>query len=597
MRLADYVFSMLADRGVRHVFMVSGGGAMFLNDALGKEKRIRTVCTHHEQGAAIAAEGSFRVDGSLSVVSVTTGPGGTNAMTGLIGEWLDSQSVLFLSGQVKFPTTIAAHAELGLRQFGDQEINIIDLVRPVTKYAVMVTDPLKIRYELEKAIFLACSGRPGPVWLDIPIDVQSAEIDPAALEGFPVPDAPSAALPDETLRRIAASLCASKSPAVIGGQGVRLAHALPELRELLDLLRIPLLSTFGAFDYLPSTDPRRIGPIGTIGTRGANIVLQNADFILCIGSRNNIRQASYNYENFAKSAKEFVWVDIDPAEIRKETAPVTIPVEADAGVFLRGLLSVLKTCRLPDFSKWLSWAAERRDLYDPVLPAYRKAEGGVHPYVFTRLLTDFLPEGAAVVSTNATPSIMLFQAGTVKRDQRMFANSGCAAMGYGLPASIGAAFALRGGGPVICLEGDGSLMMNMQELQTMHHHDLPVKLFLYNNNEYCSIRQTQDRFFEGRHTGCDNASGVTFPDWRLLAAAFSLPYFEIASAAEAEAVIPRILKEDGPAFCNVKLVPGYVFSPKLSSRVLEDGRIVSPSLEDMHPFLSHEEMERNIYRA
>ena len=427
--------------------------------------------------------------------------------------------------------------------------------------------------------------------------LQSAEIDPETLEGFPAPAAAPSILPAATLRKIAASLCASKSPVVIAGQGVRLAHALPELRELLDFVNIPLLSTFGAFDYLPDTDKRRIGPIGTIGTRGANIVLQNADFVLCIGSRNNIRQTSYNFENFAKNAKEFVWVDVDEAELRKETAPATIGVCADAASFLSEFLPVLKSCRLPDFSNWLSWAAERRRRYDPVLPAYRREKGGVNPYVFTRLLTDLLPEDAVVVSTNATPSIVLFQAGTVKNGQRMFANSGCAAMGYGLPAALGAAVSVRGERPVICLEGDGSLMMNMQELQTLRHHDLPVKLFLYNNNEYCSIRQTQDRFFEGRHTGCDNASGVTFPNWRLLAAAFSIPYFEIASMEEAERELPRILREEGPVFCNVKLVPGYVFSPKLSSRVLEDGRIVSPSLEDMHPFLSREEMERNVYHA
>ena len=337
------------------------------------------------------------------------------------------------------------------------------------------------------------------------------------------------------------------------------------------------------------------GRIGTIGTRAGNIVLQNADFVLCIGTRNNIRQVSYNYENFARNAETVAVVDIDPAELKKETVRITDPVCADAGIFLDLLLNMLENQNVPDFSGWLSWCVSREKKYS-VLPAeYESGSNGVNPYYFTRLLTEYLPENVVVSCANATPSLALFQSGIVKKNQIMYCNSGCAAMGFGLPAALGGAAADENT-PVICLDGDGSLMMNLQELQTIRHHNMNLKLFLYNNNEYCSIRQTQDNFFEGRHTGCDNGSGVTFPDWQVLANAFRWNYVQISSAAEAREKIPQILAMEGPVFTEVKLTPGYRFEPKLSSRKLPDGTLVSASLEDMFPFLPEEEKQQNIYR-
>ena len=570
---------------------------MFLNDALGTEKQLNYVCNHHEQASAIAAEGAARVSGKPGVVSVTTGPGGTNALTGVIGQWLDSIPALYVSGQVKFATTVASCPELGLRQLGDQEINIVDIVRPVTKYAVMVTRPEDVRYEVEKALYISQAGRKGPVWLDIPLDVQSAPVEPEELRAFSPPEE----IQDEKWKSQVPGLCErlrnAKSPVIIAGHGVRLANAGEALLRLAESLQCPLLGTFGGFDLIPSDHPCFVGRIGTIGTRAGNIALQNADFVLCLGSRNNIRQTGYNWAGYAKRAKTFVAVDLDAAEMRKKNVSVTHAVVADLSDFLSAFSHAAAMTPFPQWADWLRWCRVRQQRYPAVLPAYRETEQGVHPYHFTEVLTRLLPERAIVSCANATPSITLFQAGIVKQGQRMFANSGCAAMGFGFPASIGAAAEAGRDRAVVCLEGDGSLMMNVQELQTVRHYDLPIKLFLFNNGEYCSIRQTQDNFFEGRHTGCDARSGVTFPDWQKVAAAFDWPYVRLDSSADLEDKIRAVLARPGHVFCDIVLSPGYVYSPKISSRRHADGSITSPSLEDMFPFLSPEEMQDNIFTA
>lgn len=600
MRVADYIFQTLADYGVEHVFFVSGGGAMFLNDALGREKRIRHICTHHEQAAAIAAEGYARVTNRLSVVSVTTGPGGTNAMTGLIGAWLDSIPVLFISGQVKFPTTIASRPHLPLRQLGDQEINIVDIVKPVTKYAAMVTDPTAIRSELEKAIHLATTGRKGPVWLDIPINVQSAEIHSDQLKPYSETSIAVPEIPEDLVIKIMSLIKQSKAPVIVAGHGIRLSGAEKEFRQLAQQLQIPVLGTFGGFDLLPTDSPYSIGRTGTIGTRDGNIALQNADLILCLGTRNNVRQASYNYENFGRNAQSIVVVDIDKAELEKDTVRITHPIHADVRDFILKLSQLLTKNSYSGSThhqSWLHWNQDRKRRYSAVLPEYANVTEGVQPYYFGEKLTEALDEDAIVACTNATPSLALFQAGIVKSGQRMFANSGCAAMGYGLPASLGAALAAyKSERQIICLEGDGSLMMNVQELQTIAHQDLPIKLFLFNNGEYASIRQTHDNFFALR-TGCDGESGVTFPEWEKVADAFNWPYVCIESQTRLEEQIQTVLQHPGRVFCNVVLTLNYTFMPKLSSRRLPDGSIVSPSLEDMFPFLSEEEMRGNYYHA
>ena len=593
MRVADYIFKTLADIGVRHVFMVSGGGAMHLNDALGREKRIKYICNANEQGCAVAAEGYTRASGNLSVINVTTGPGGTNAITGIIGSWLDSIPVLVISGQVKFQTTISSSPELDLRQLGDQEINIIDIVKPITKYANMVTKVKDIRRELMKAVHLATSGRPGPVWLDIPLDIQASPVEISDLDDFAVEEC--TLKPDDSrIAETVESLLAAKRPVIIAGHGIRLSKAKDDFLKLVNKLKIPVLTTFNGFDLIESAHPLYIGRIGTIGTRPGNFALQSADLILSVGSRNNIRQVSYNWENFAPKAKKIV-VDIDPAELKKKTMTPDIPVKMNAKVFIKALLDSGMFDKLPDWTKWLEWNKERKRRYPAVLSEYKNIAAGVQPYYFTEMLTSMLDKDAIVSCTNATPSITLFQTAIIKSSQRMFANSGCASMGFGLPAAIGAASAFPDR-QIICLEGDGSLLMNIQEMQTSAHYNMPIKMFLFDNSEYCSIRQTHDSFFGGHHTGVDSKSGVSFPDWEYIAKAFGWEYLKITTHYKMDEEIKKVLSSGRNILCDVVLCKNYIFQPKLSSKKLADGSMVSSPLEDMFPFLEREELESNIIR-
>ena len=590
MRTADYIFKYLADYGVKQIFLITGGGAMHLNDALKKEKRIKYICFQHEQAAAIAAEGYARTSGDLAVVSVTSGPGGTNALTGVIGQWLDSVPVLYLSGQVKFETTIASCPDLNLRQLGDQEINIIDIVRPVTKYAKMVTNPMEIKSELEKAIHIATSGRPGPVWLDIPLNVQGASIEENELksesinESLPVAD-------DETISAVVRELQKAKRPLLIAGHGIRISKAQKEFMELVGLLDIPVVATFNGFDLIASESDNFIGRIGTLGSRAGNFVLQNSDLVICLGTRNNIRQVSYNWPSFASRAKKVI-VDIDEAELRKKTVKGDILVHSDAGIFMAKLLEKLPKDFKVD-KGWLEWCQARKKKYPVVLDEYRKPnEQYVHPYHFMEELTSALDEDAIVVAGNGTACVGLFHAGIVKKGQRIFWNSGCASMGYDLPAAIGAA--LASGRDVICLAGDGSIQMNLQELQTVRHYNLPVKIFILNNEGYHSIKMTQTSFFAGDLIGCNAECGVSFPDNSKLANLYGLKYFRINSTARMKQVIKDVLSNPGAALCEVVLDNDYVFAPRLSSRKEPDGRIISSPLEDLSPLLPRDEFKANI---
>src|SRR3989344_3282475 len=589
-RTADYIFRYLADYGIKHVFLVTGGGAMHLNDALKKEKRIKYVFVHHEQAAAIAAEGYSRTSGNLAVVSVTSGPGGTNALTGVIGQWIDSVSVLYLSGQVKFETTSASWPDLNLRQLGDQEINIIDIVKPVTKYAKMITDPKAIKAELEKAIRIATSGRPGPVWLDIPLNVQGALIEEDDLENGDVNNF-SLTAEDRTIFAVIEELQKTKRPLLIAGHGIRISKAKKEFLELVSLMNIPVVTTFNGFDLIASEADNFIGRIGTLGSRPGNFALQNADLVICLGTRNNIRQVSYNWPSFASRAKKII-VDIDEAELRKETVKGDILVHSDAKIFITKLLKKLPK----DFKVdkiWLEWCQVRKKQYPVVLDEYRKqSEQSVHPYHFIEELTSALDNNAIVVAGNGTACVVLFQAGIVKSGQRIFWNSGCAAMGYDVPASIGAA--LAGNRDVVCITGDGSIQMNLQELQTIRHYNLPVKIFVLNNQGYHSIRMTQTAFFDGNFIGCNKDCGVSFPDNSKLADLYGLKYFKIDSTVQMKQTISDVLSNSGAALCEVVLGYDYVIVPRLSSKKESDGRIISNLLEDLSPLLPRDEFEANM---
>lgn len=590
MRVADYIFKYLANYGIKHVFLVVGGGAMHLNDALKKEKRIKYVCTHHEQAAAIAAEGYARTSGNLAVVSVTSGPGGTNTLTGVIGQWLDSVPVLYLSGQVKFETTIASCLDLHLRQLGDQEINIIDIVSPVTKYAKMITEPETIKVELEKAIYIATSGRPGPVWLDIPLNVQGALIEEENLKSENINNAPIAA-EDKIISEIIEELRKAKRPLLIAGHGIRISKAQKEFFELVGLLNIPVVSTFNGFDLIASDDKNFIGRIGTLGSRAGNFALQNADLIIFLGTRNNIRQVSYNWPLFASRAKKII-VDIDEAELHKKTVKGDVLIRSDAKIFLTKLLKKLPKDFKVD-KAWLEWCQARKKKYPVVLNEYKISDKhSVHPYHFIEELTKALDNKAIAVAGNGTACVVLFQAGIVKKGQRIFWNSGCAAMGYDLPASIGAA--LAGNRDVVCLAGDGSIQMNIQELQTVRHYNLPIKIFILNNQGYRSIEQTQKSFFNGDFIGCNKDCGVSFPDNFKLADLYGLKYYRIDSTSRMRQTINDVLSGAGAILCEVVLDNDYVFAPKLSSKKEADGRIISNPLEDLSPLLPRDEFKSNM---
>lgn len=596
MKLSDYVVDKLASFGIRHVFMISGGGAMHLNDSVGKSKKIEYICNHHEQASAIASEGYVRSSKKLCAVIVTTGPGGTNTLTGVAGQYLDSVPAIYISGQVKKETVVSSYPGLNARQIGDQEVDIIEIAKPLTKYAEMVRDPEKIRWCLEKAYHEAISGRPGPVWLDIPLDVQAAQINEEKLVGY-VPEKKELfdrGKVKKQISEIAGLLEKADRPVFVAGNGIRIANAEQVYRELIELLGIPVLSTFNGLDLIESDHPLSVGGIGTLGTRAGNFALQNSDLMLSVGSRNNIRQVSYNWRVYARAATKVV-VDIDPAELEKPTLQADIAIHSDAGYFLNELLAVVRRRKLqmPQYIKWAQWCAERKNRYPVVLPEYGAIKERVNPYYFVKALTECMESDAIAVAGNGTACVSLFQAAVVKRGQRLFWNSGCASMGYDLPAAIGACIA-NGKKDVICLAGDGSLQMNMQELQTVKHYGLPVKLFVLNNEGYISIRQTQDSFFNGRYVASGEASGVSFPDITKVAHAYGLPSGVISNQDRLKEKIRQILERKGPYVCDVRLPSDYKFMPKLSSETKPDGRIVSKPLEDLYPFLERDEFYRNM---
>lgn len=593
-KLSDYVFGRLADYGVRHVFLVTGGGAMHLNDSLGREKRIKYICNHHEQACAMAAEGYARVTGKPGVINVTTGPGGINALNGVFGAWTDSIPMLIISGQVKRETCMATYKIPGLRQLGDQEANIIDMAKVVTKYAVFVDDPNSIRYHLERALYLATSGRPGPCWLDIPLDVQSSMVDE---ETMPVYD-PEEDRPRWDLDRLPEICCeiigrirASQRPVLMVGGGIPIAHAEDVFDVLIRKLGIPV-TTAWTHDVIATDDPLFCGRPGTIGDRAGNFVVQNADVLLVIGSRLNIRQVSYNWKSFARHAFK-IQVDADAVEMNKPTVKPDMAVCCDARLFIEEMIRQLDSADYDSsqHADWLAWCKERVVRYPVVLPKHPSPDGPINPYYFIDALFRKLADDDVVVCGNGAACVVSFQVAFIKKGQRVFSNSGAASMGHDVPAAVGAAVA-REGKRVICLAGDGSIQLNIQELQTVVHHRLPIKIFVLNNGGYISIRQTQSNFF-GRLIGESPKSGLSFPDMVKVAEAYGLQAFRI-ERPDFVGDIEAALNTPGPVLCEVMLDPDQPFEPKLKSRELPDGRIVSPALEDMFPFLDRDELLDNL---
>ena len=588
-KAAEYIADFLVSHGVSDVFTVTGGGAMHLNDALGHKKELRSTYNHHEQACAIAAESYARLSGKIAAVCVTSGPGGTNAITGVLGGWLDSIPMFILSGQVKTETTRGA-ADVPLRQLGDQEFNIVDSVAPMTKYAVMITDPRELRYHLEKAWFLALNGRKGPVWLDIPLDIQASVVDTEEMRGFDKKSLEAKENPvysnsvtDEILDRIRDS----KRPVILAGDGIYFGGAYKEFLECIEALKIPVVTAWNADDLLWEDNPYYAGRPGTVGTRGGNFVVQNADLLLVLGCRMNIRMISYNKHEFARDAYK-IMVDIDENELHKPTVKIDMPVHAD----VKDVLMDLRLCTREDpgdHRAWLSWCVNINKKYPACREEFLKKDKPLNPYAFIKRLSQSLEPGDVIVCGNGAACVQTFQAFEVKMGQRLYTNSGCAAMGYGFPAALGAAVYRGEEKRTICIDGDGSFMMNLQELQTVVYNKLNIKIFILNNNGYHSIRQTQTNLFKPPLVGVCSDNGISFPSFERLAYAFEIPYVKIDSLKGIEENLKKVLETEGPVLCEAVVDEKQNFEPKLSSRVLEDGTMVSSALDDMFPFLPEEE--------
>ena len=600
-RLADYVADFLAVHGVTDVFSVVGGGAMHLNDALGHHPKLHVTYNHHEQACAMAAEAYARLDNRIAAVCVTTGPGGTNALTGVVGGWLDSIPMFVISGQVRYDTTARyalQYTGTPLRAMGDQEYDITKSVEAMTKFAAMLEKPEDIRYLLEKAWHLAVTGRPGPVWLDIPVNFQGSYIETDDLRGYDSAE-DDAKLPPEvseaTVQTILEKIRNARRPVFHAGYGIRLSGGYEAFRSVAEKLNIPIVTYWNAVDLIEDDNPLYCGRAGNMGDRPGNWAIQNADLILAVGTRISIRQVGYNWETWARAA-EVIMVDIDQAELKKPTLHVEMPVWADAKDFLTKL-DQMAAAPVSEKEDWLNTCQRWKREYPAVLPRQWEENGETaNVYAFVRYLSSQLPENSLTAVSNGACCVVGNQAYVIQKGSRMANNSAIASMGYGLPAAIGTCI---GGGrhQTICLEGDGSIMMNLQELQTILTNRLPIKIFLINNNGYHSIRITQSNLFsEHSKVGIGPESGdLSFPKFEKIAEAFGYPYFSAHSNAEMKTVVDKVLAMEGPVFCEIFTDTKQVWEPKSSTKRLEDGTLVSPPLEDLAPFLPREELERQMF--
>jgi acetolactate synthase-1/2/3 large subunit len=598
MKLSDYVVRFVADLGVKHVFLVTGGGALHLNDSLARCRDIQFVCNHHEQACAIAAENYAKATGNLGVAMVTTGPGGSNTVTGVAGAWFDSTPCLFISGQAKRPDRMYAAdgTPLGVRQRGIQELDIATLVSSITKYAVTVTDPNSIRYHLEKAVHLAMTGRPGPVWIDIPLDVQAIQIDENNLTSFTPEPATSTTSVKNSVRKTIEALNHAERPLVLCGNGVRLAHAESLIQNFVQKHQIPIETTWVTADLFDFNDPLNMGRPGTIAARGSNFAIQNCDFLLVLGTRLDFPVSGWNPNQLARAAQK-IHVDMDQAELNKVSNIFQNSVHADAGEYLRELERQSSSISKRDRNGWLTRCRAWKQRYPIIQDKHRIGCGPVSIYHLSEVIASITDDDDVIVSGSSGTGIEIFiYAFPNRKGQRVYHTAGLGAMGYGIAASIGACLG-RGGHRTVCVDGDGGFMLNIQELATVSYLQLPIKFFVLNNDGYAAIRGSQRAFFGAPNIGCDEATGLWLPNLLDVAKAFKLGVAEISDQHDLAAQVRRVLEMPGPVICDVKVLADEPREPRVTSVQRLDGSFVSKPLEDMAPLLSREEFMANMLIA
>lgn len=586
MKLSDYVWEYIRSLDIKHVFMLPGGGAMHLVDSLGRIEGLEYITLLHEQACSFAAETYARISNNMGAVLVTTGPGGTNAVTGCAAAWLESTPVIFISGQAK---TTDLKGESGVRQKGNQEIGIVDIVSSITKYAVTIMRPEQIKYHLDKAVFLAKDGRPGPVWIDIPLDVQAATVEPAQLRGFTVPDISSNDQISLYMDRILELLKNAKRPVLIAGQGIERSNGKTSFQKLVEWLKIPVLTSWIAVDLLEYKSPYNFGKPGIVAPRYSNFAMQGADLIFAIGTRLDSSMIGYDPDDFAPDAKKII-VDIDPAELDKFEFDIEVKVVADATVFIEALQKTLmeKGVR-PDAGKWLLQCSKWKVKYPVILEEFREDKNIVNPYHFIDILSDCLADDDIIIPGSSGAGIDVYWMCLKNRkNQRTLATGSLGSMGYGIPASIGACKA--SGKRTICVEGDGSFQLNIQELASIKGMNLPIKIFVNDNGGYLSIMNMQCNHFEGRYVGANHGSHLYLPKITDVAQAYGLQTFEITSHANMEQMIRKVLDTEGPVLCNVVMCSNLSIQPRVMSKVMPDGSMKSGTLRDLWPFLSEKEM-------
>lgn len=573
MRVSDYVAKFISNVGVKDVFTIPGGGCIHLNDAFERESSIRVIGNHHEQACALSAEGYARMNGHLGVCVVTSGPGGSNAWTGTLCSYQDSVPVMIISGNVNKDLT-TNYTNLNLRQLGDQEFDVVRTVKNFTKYAVQINDPLEIRYHLEKAYHLATTGRKGPVWIDIPLDVQSSLIDHELLSCF-IPESHDQILSEETIEIILKRLSKSKKPLIISGHGVRLSDSIQVLESILNKHSIPVITSFNGNDSVSNEYEYYCGRFGTHAQIAANNIVQESDFVLSLGSRLYVRQIGYNFKAFAKKAFK-VYVDIDEGELNKPTIYPDVKVKSDVKLFLNAIKDKIE---LGDISLWREYCKRKVESSPTVLSRHRKAKP-LSVYAFMETLNSNMRSDLPIITSDGSANIVGMQVLKLKKDQRLFSNKSTAPMGYGLPAAIGACFA-NDKKEVVCLEGDGSLHMNIHELQVIVQNQLPIKLFVINNDGYLSIKITQKSFCGGLLSVSNSQSGLTLPDYKKIAFAYGIPYTRIDNKRNLQRRIDECFNKKGPQFIEVFVDPEEFHEPKVTAKLGEDGKFIPGELTNI----------------